>query len=358
MGIKKKKGSQQTCESSADGPEPKADSASHLDTKLPQKGRKHKQKKAASAEASTDCSVLESPNKLPVHKEHKVRFSTDGSGSVVAVESRPADAAVSAKQRKHDEIHRQGHRRGKVVVCDSRASADVDAMPDEPKIKRSRTAAATALAGSECEAAANGHVVAKTRKNKSEAHPSGSHSVANESKGSVRASRVTKTGSADRALAAGSEADEPATAHAAPGQADAAQQKQQQKKKKKDKKKAAVQEAETEKPTTSARDAALAYLDTWKRDRRSWSFQKVRQVWLLQHMYSAVDVDDVRFGVLLEYLEPLKGNARAETVRKAEEILAKADENDGTEANEGTPAPVDELKLLRAKEIVQHLSTE
>jgi len=49
-------------------------------------------------------------------------------------------------------------------------------------------------------------------------------------------------------------------------------------------------------PTSSAAAAsssqyrALEYLRKWKSSRDSWTFQKVRQVWLLQHMYDPVKV--------------------------------------------------------------------
>ena len=41
---------------------------------------------------------------------------------------------------------------------------------------------------------------------------------------------------------------------------------------------------------SSSRYRALQYLRTWKSSRDSWTFQKVRQVWLLQHMYDPVKV--------------------------------------------------------------------
>lgn len=35
---------------------------------------------------------------------------------------------------------------------------------------------------------------------------------------------------------------------------------------------------------------ALEYLHKWHKDRKHWSFQKVRQVWLLQHLYDTKQV--------------------------------------------------------------------
>ena len=38
-------------------------------------------------------------------------------------------------------------------------------------------------------------------------------------------------------------------------------------------------------PEKSAKDLAIEYLKQWKKHRDEWKFQKVRQVWLLNHMY-------------------------------------------------------------------------
>ena len=57
------------------------------------------------------------------------------------------------------------------------------------------------------------------------------------------------------------------------------------KKKKKDKKEK-KSAADADKPSASA--LAVTYLHKWKKDRTNWNFQKVRQVWLLQNMYSAM----------------------------------------------------------------------
>jgi len=42
--------------------------------------------------------------------------------------------------------------------------------------------------------------------------------------------------------------------------------------------------------SNSAQYHSLEYLRTWKSARDRWTFQKVRQVWLLQHMYDSTQV--------------------------------------------------------------------
>eukprot|EP00700_Malawimonas_jakobiformis_P002999 EC725409.1.p1 GENE.EC725409.1~~EC725409.1.p1 ORF type:complete len:118 (+),score=17.80 EC725409.1:59-412(+) len=55
---------------------------------------------------------------------------------------------------------------------------------------------------------------------------------------------------------------------------------------------------------------ALEYLSLWKHDRDSWKFQKVRQVYLLQHLYERDRVPKSFFPTLLEYLEGMTVNQK------------------------------------------------
>ena len=80
---------------------------------------------------------------------------------------------------------------------------------------------------------------------------------------------------------------------------------------------------------------AIEYLHQWQNDRKNWVFKKVRQVWLLKHIYHDALMTDENFSVLLEYLEGLKGQSRDATVKEAETILqayeADSDEEGTTE---------------------------
>ncbi|XP_023933636.1 uncharacterized protein C7orf50 homolog [Lingula anatina] len=124
----------------------------------------------------------------------------------------------------------------------------------------------------------------------------------------------------------------------------------EKKKKKKEKKKVS---SETDKVVgdsekTSARDLALEYLKKWHENRKQWSFQKVRQVWILQHMYDTQKVPDEEFKILLEYMENSKGKARENTIKQAEVVIEKFEETDNdTAAKEG---------YMRARQVLQMLS--
>jgi len=87
---------------------------------------------------------------------------------------------------------------------------------------------------------------------------------------------------------------------------------------------------------------AKQYLCEWNKDKSSWKFNKARQTWLLQNMFDTEAVDDESFAILLDYLQPLKGQARSETIKQSE---AKVNETDA-----------EFLVMERARMIVQALT--
>ena len=75
--------------------------------------------------------------------------------------------------------------------------------------------------------------------------------------------------------------------------------------------------------------ACKEYLETWKRTRGLWKFQKVRQVWLLQHMYDTEQVSSDTFAIMVEYLQGLKGAGRTTTLAEAEKVLSESASAEG-----------------------------
>lgn len=59
---------------------------------------------------------------------------------------------------------------------------------------------------------------------------------------------------------------------------------------------------------------ALDYLNQWATTRESWKFQKIRQIWLLEHAYDKDAIGKKEFALLCDYIQDLKGVAR--TVRQ------------------------------------------
>ncbi|KAH8552500.1 hypothetical protein BGW37DRAFT_489225 [Umbelopsis sp. PMI_123] len=86
-------------------------------------------------------------------------------------------------------------------------------------------------------------------------------------------------------------------------------------------------------PTNSAID----YLRTWKSDRASWKFQKVRQIWLLANLYDEVKISDEDFTILLAYIQDLKGKARQATIEEATQIHQQYPDQDDSESETDQP---------------------
>ncbi|XP_021374463.1 uncharacterized protein C7orf50 homolog [Mizuhopecten yessoensis] len=124
---------------------------------------------------------------------------------------------------------------------------------------------------------------------------------------------------------------------------------------KKKKKKKNKEKEEEDKPSgsedtsISAQTAAINYLKTWSEDIASWKFQKVRQVWLLQHLYDESKVPNTDFDRLLLYLENLKGKAKEETLLKASKVIEAEDSSSDEGNNEGG-------KTMRARQLMQMLN--
>ncbi|KAI9217064.1 hypothetical protein BC828DRAFT_392079 [Blastocladiella britannica] len=93
-------------------------------------------------------------------------------------------------------------------------------------------------------------------------------------------------------------------------------QKAKSKKSKKGKKRVAVQSvADPERDLSEA----LLYVSAWKAGgvAAGWKFNKVKQMWLLQHLYAHDSIPDDRFADIVEYIAGLQGAAKTRTFEQA-----------------------------------------
>ena len=65
---------------------------------------------------------------------------------------------------------------------------------------------------------------------------------------------------------------------------------QKKKKKTKNKKRKDIESTKEPQDVTSSQKLMSEYLQKWQHDRKNWSFQKVRQVWLLKNLYECEKV--------------------------------------------------------------------
>ncbi|XP_063077646.1 uncharacterized protein C7orf50 homolog [Engraulis encrasicolus] len=106
---------------------------------------------------------------------------------------------------------------------------------------------------------------------------------------------------------------------------------------------------EKQEDQSKSAERALEYLTCWSERREEWRFKKIRQTWLLQHMYDTEKVPDASFSVMLAYLENLRGAARDVTVEQAEAVV-KEDQGDASQSAD------QQKRIQRALEVVRLLA--
>ncbi|KAG9062816.1 hypothetical protein KI688_005122 [Linnemannia hyalina] len=84
-------------------------------------------------------------------------------------------------------------------------------------------------------------------------------------------------------------------------------------------------------PESDAAAPGLAYLVEWKKARETWKFQKLRQVWLINHMYDDKQLPDSHWSLFLEYIHDLKGAARNSAIADAKKIVEAPESEDEEE---------------------------
>ncbi|XP_023247147.1 uncharacterized protein C7orf50 homolog [Copidosoma floridanum] len=118
--------------------------------------------------------------------------------------------------------------------------------------------------------------------------------------------------------------------------------------------KAAKREAEVkEKVKLEVIEKALNYVSKWKHARSQWKFEKVKQIWLINHLLSDTYIPDEHFPTVMEYFEGCKGQARKQLIDKAMEIIRKAEDN-----IEEDETVVETTEYKRARHLIQALPTE
>ena len=104
---------------------------------------------------------------------------------------------------------------------------------------------------------------------------------------------------------------------------------------------------------TPVSEACKEYLEMWKRTRTLWKFQKVRQVWLLQHMYDTEQVSNDTFAIMVEYLKGLKGAGRTATLAEAEKVLSESASAEGPNSSEDSEESVVQQRAAAVIKVLQ-----
>ncbi|XP_072763568.1 uncharacterized protein [Anoplolepis gracilipes] len=100
---------------------------------------------------------------------------------------------------------------------------------------------------------------------------------------------------------------------------------------------------------------ALNYISMWKHSRNEWKFKKLKQRWLMKNLLDENSISDTDFPLVLEYFESCEGMARKVLLRKAMDIIKKAEENNDEKIkNEITKS----IAYKRARQLLQILPTD
>ncbi|XP_015511456.1 cholesin [Neodiprion pinetum] len=105
-----------------------------------------------------------------------------------------------------------------------------------------------------------------------------------------------------------------------------------------------------------AAQKAITYISKWKHAKSDWKFEKLRQIWLMDHLLDHNSVPDSIFPIALEYFEGCKGMARQQLVKKMMQVVKKVEEQVASNKDETEATATSEY--LRARQILQALPTE
>mmetsp|Transcript_20475 Transcript_20475/g.23200 ORF Transcript_20475/g.23200 Transcript_20475/m.23200 type:complete len:232 (-) Transcript_20475:177-872(-) len=73
------------------------------------------------------------------------------------------------------------------------------------------------------------------------------------------------------------------------------------------------------------KETAMAFLELWYTDRKSWRFNKNHQSWLLKHMFNQDRVDALMFKILKKYIQSVEGKSRDGILESAKAVLEKGE---------------------------------
>lgn len=105
----------------------------------------------------------------------------------------------------------------------------------------------------------------------------------------------------------------------------------------------------------NAMKKALSYVSKWKYSRSEWKFEKIRQIWLIDHILDEKAISDTIFPIVLEYFGGCKGMAREMLHRKGMTDIKKVEEE---EDEENRNELMKSITYKRARQLLQALPSE
>uniref|UniRef100_A0A1Q3F7X5 WKF domain-containing protein n=1 Tax=Culex tarsalis TaxID=7177 RepID=A0A1Q3F7X5_CULTA len=121
---------------------------------------------------------------------------------------------------------------------------------------------------------------------------------------------------------------------------------------KKREKHAKIQEEKQEKSKDRERQEVQQYLQAWRDEREKWKFQKLKQIYIQEHVFDEDRLAADVWPIALEYLSGTKGSGKETLTKRAQTVIREADQ----QAKEGEDQSVLEgSRYQRARELLQYL---
>ncbi|XP_053688267.1 uncharacterized protein C7orf50 homolog [Sabethes cyaneus] len=94
------------------------------------------------------------------------------------------------------------------------------------------------------------------------------------------------------------------------------------------------------------------YLQTWNDNREKWKFQKLKQIYIQEHVFDEDLLDDTIWPIVLEYISGTKGSGKETLSNRAKTIIKDVDRQ---AKDSGDKSLLEGSKYRRARDVLQYL---
>ncbi len=98
-------------------------------------------------------------------------------------------------------------------------------------------------------------------------------------------------------------------------------------------------------PSSETLQAHQSYLNNFVLNKSIWKFNKLKQIWILQHLWYTYALDKQNFKYAIKYMKKMADKAKTETLIEAQLIVDKQEE-----------LKCSKRMLKRAKKVIKKLS--
>ncbi|XP_058831800.1 uncharacterized protein C7orf50 homolog [Topomyia yanbarensis] len=112
------------------------------------------------------------------------------------------------------------------------------------------------------------------------------------------------------------------------------------------------QEAKHEKSKEREKQETKQYLQMWNDNRDKWKFQKLKQIYIQEHVFDETQLEGEVWPIALEYLSGTKGSGKEALSKRAEAVINEIDQQ---VKDTGDRSLLEVSKYQRARDLLQYL---